>query len=208
MTLRAHVHELIARPAGNGRVVLVERDGEATVDARLERPALLPGSFNPLHHGHELLAEAASAASGRAAVLEVSVANVDKPPLDVDEVLRRIAQFRGRWDVVLTRAPTFLEKGRLFPGATFVVGWDTAIRLVEPRYYGGPEAMAVALDELEGLGCRFVVGGRLAGEQFRTLADIEMDARWSGMFEAIPEELFRADVSSTALRADAAGNPA
>lgn len=206
--LRDAVRQLIEDPHAGRTWVLAGRDGAAALDARLERPALLPGSFNPLHHGHELLAEAASASSGRATVLEISVVNVDKPPLDVDEVLRRVEQFRWRWDAVLTRAPTFVEKGRLFPGATFVVGWDTALRLVEPRYYGGAEAMAMALDELRDFDCRFIVGGRLIDGEFRTLDDIELDVRWQGMFEAIPEELFRADVSSTALRADASGEQA
>lgn len=207
MTLDALVRELIEHPHAGQTWLLVSRDGQFAADARLERPVLLPGSFNPLHHGHELLAGTASTATGRPTVLEISVVNVDKPPLGVDEVLRRVVQFRDRWEVVLTRAPTFLAKGRLFPGATFVVGWDTAVRLVEPRYYGGPEAMSEALEELRGLGCRFIVGGRLVDGAFRTLDEVPMDTRWQDLFEAIPEELFRADVSSTALRADAAGEP-
>jgi len=204
VTIEESVGALLEHPESGRTWLLVDSRGNALSGTRLDRPVLLPGSFNPLHHGHELLAEAASASSGRATTLEVSVVNVDKPPLDVDEVVRRVAQFRGRWDVVLTRAPTFVEKGRLFPGATFVVGWDTAVRLVEPRYYGGPEAMAAGLEELRGCGCRFIVGGRLVDGAFRTLDDIVMDARWRDMFEAIPEDLFRADVSSTALRASAA----
>ena len=205
MTLGDAIRQLVEHPHYGKTWVLVRADGEPELDTPLDAPTVLPGSFNPLHHGHELLADAASASSGRRAILEISVVNVDKPPLDVDEVLRRLEQFRGRRDAVLTRAPTFVEKGRLFPGATFVVGWDTAVRLVAPRYYGGPEAMASALEELRDLDCRFIVGGRLVDEVFRTLDDIEMDVRWRGMFEAIPEELFRADVSSTALRADTAG---
>lgn len=204
MTIEDSVRALIEHREAEKTWLLVDRGGNALPDAPLERPALLPGSFNPLHHGHELLAQVASASSGRATTLEISVVNVDKPPLDVDEVVRRVAQFRGRWDVALTRAPTFVEKGRLFPGATFVVGWDTAVRLVEPRYYGGPDAMAAALEELRDRGCRFIVGGRLVEGQFRTLDDVAMDARWHEMFEALPEELFRADISSTALRASAA----
>lgn len=181
--------------------ILVERDGGAHEGYGLEAPLLLPGSFNPLHHGHEQLAAAAAELHGRETILEISVVNVDKPPLSGDEVRRRLAQFHRRWRVVLSRAPTFVEKGRLFPGATFVLGWDTAVRIVEPRYYGGEAAMWAALGELGDLGCRFLVGGRTIEGRFRTLDEIAMDERLRGLFEAIPESRFRADVSSTDIRA-------
>ncbi len=126
--------------------------------------------------------------------------NVDKPPITEDEVLRRTEQFRGRGRVALTRAPTFIEKGRLFPGSVFVLGWDTAVRLVEPRYYGDGEAMRAAFEELRALGCRFLVAGRAVDGTFMTLADIELPRGFASMFEAIPEAMFRVDVSSTERR--------
>ena len=128
---------------------------------------------------------------------------MDKPPLTTAEVRRRLTQFAWRATVELTRAPTFLEKSRLFPGATFVIGADTAERLVAPRYYGDSDTrMRAALDEMARRGCRFLVAARLdpAG-QVRSLSDADIPARFADMFAAIPESRFRMDVSSTELRA-------
>src|SRR5215218_2679474 len=69
--------------------------------------AVLPGSFNPLHHGHTGLAAVAAARLGVPVAFELSVANVDKPDLDAVEVERRVAQFRDAGPVWVTRAPTF-----------------------------------------------------------------------------------------------------
>ncbi len=182
--------------------VRVDLDGRAHIDGWLEGVALLPGSFNPLHHGHEELARVASQLAGREVVFELSVVNVDKPPLSHVEAERRAAQFAGRWRVLLTRAPRFIEKARLFPGSVFVIGWDTAVRLVQARYYEDSEAsMLAALDEMRDLGTRFLVAGRAADGSFHTLADAPPPAPYAAMFEPIPESLFRADVSSTDLRA-------
>jgi nicotinamide mononucleotide (NMN) deamidase PncC len=164
--------------------------------------AVLPGSFNPLHAGHLGLAQVAARKLGSPVAFELSVTNVDKPPLGEAEVTRRLRQFASLHMVELTRAPTFREKARLFPGTTFVVGADTAERIVRPRYYGNSEAtMREALDEIVGLGCRFLVAGRVddAG-QFTTLGEAPIPPRYRGLFSAIPETDFRIDLSSTRLR--------
>jgi nicotinic acid mononucleotide adenylyltransferase/nicotinamide mononucleotide (NMN) deamidase PncC len=163
---------------------------------------VLAGSFNPLHEGHLLLARVAEGAQRAPAAFEISVINVDKPPLAAAEVRARLAQFAGRARVELTRAPTFLEKSRLFPGATFVVGADTAERLVAARYYGDDAQMAAALREIADRGCRFLVAVRADGAgRVRSLADIAIPPAFAHLFTAIPENRFRLDSSSSAIRA-------
>lgn len=41
----------------------------------------------------------------------------------------------------LPQAPLYAQKARLFPGSVFVIGYDTAIRLLDPKYYGSREDM-------------------------------------------------------------------
>jgi nicotinamide mononucleotide (NMN) deamidase PncC len=165
--------------------------------------AVLPGSFNPRHGGHVGLAQTAAQILGTPVHFELSVLNVDKPALTAGEVRRRLAQFAWQATVELTRAPTFLEKSRLFRDVTFVIGADTAERLVAARYYGGSEAqMYAALEEMAGRGARFLVAVRRdAAGRVRSLADAVIPARFAGLFTQIPENSFRVDASSTELRA-------
>lgn len=163
--------------------------------------ALVPGSFNPWHEAHQALWEAARRRFGDPVAYELSITNVDKPPLPSAEVLHRAAQFGRRACLILTAAPTFVEKARLLPGAAFVVGADTARRIVDPVYYGGVEAMHGALRELRSLGSKFVVAGRLEHGRFLQLRDLTMPPEFAGLFEAIPAGELRVDVSSTELRA-------
>lgn len=169
--------------------------------------ALVPGSFNPWHEAHRALWEAARRRFGDPVAYELSITNVDKPPLPTSEVYRRAEQFRGRAGLVLTTAPTFVEKARLLPGAAFAVGADTARRVVEPMYYGGVEAMRTALLELRSVGARFVVAGRLEDGRFLQLRDLALPPEAEGLFEAIPADEVRVDVSSTELRAKRATGP-
>jgi nicotinamide mononucleotide (NMN) deamidase PncC len=180
---------------------VVVRGGEMVVEG--DAPgALLPGSFSPLHMGHRGLTEAAGKISGFEVGFELSVTNVDKPALEEAEILERLAQFTDDETAVLTRTETFFKKARLFPGRTFVVGWDTAIRLVAPRYYGDdPDAMMVALAAMLAAGTKFLVAGREDDGTFKTLADVEVPQGFEGLFKDVPEHLFREDISSTQLRA-------
>ncbi|MGC1408338.1 MAG: hypothetical protein WA864_05260 [Acetobacteraceae bacterium] len=188
--------------AGEVNRVTVQPDGQMILSA--PRPLVLfPGSFNPLHEGHVLLARIAEELRQQPAAFEISVTNVDKPPLSGETVRQRLAQFAWKWPVELTRAPTFVEKSRLFPGATFVIGADTAERLIAPKYYGDDEVgMHVALEEIANSGCSFLVAVRIdAAGRVRALNDILVPRRYADLFTEIPEHRFRLDTSSSEIRA-------
>jgi nicotinic acid mononucleotide adenylyltransferase len=192
---------LAALFAGQVPALCAEIDGRLRTDAP-RSAVLLPGSFNPVHAGHWSLAAVAARLAGAPAAFELTVVNADKPPLAEEEVRRRMAQFTWRAPLWLTHAPTFAEKARLFPGAVFVVGADTAERIVQPRFYGDSEArMAEALGLFRDQGCRFLVAGRAGKEgQLVCLEDLQIPPAYRDLFTAIPASQFRVDVSSTELR--------
>jgi hypothetical protein len=188
--------------AGELDRVTVRPDGQMLLTAA-QPVVLFPGSFNPMHEGHALLARVAAEFRQAPVAFEISVTNVDKPPLASETVRSRLAQFAWKAAVELTRAPTFLEKSRLFPGTTFVVGADTAERLFGPKYYGDDESrMHLALEEIAHSGASFLVAVRLdpAG-RIRALRDIPVPPRYAELFTEIPEHRFRVDTSSSEIRA-------
>ncbi len=189
-----------------GDIELVEFGLDGAWASAVERGSrlLIPGSFNPLHEGHERLAVAAGQLSGRRPSLELSVENVDKPTLRRVDIEGRLAAIRGRFSVIMTRAPTFLQKARLFSGCHFAIGYDTATRLLQGAYYeGGEQGMVAALEEFRtGEHC-FWVAGRLQEGKYLALADIDVPAGFAALFAPIPEEDFRVDISSTELRSRA-----
>ena len=94
---------------------------------------MLAGSFRPLHRAHRALLETGLSVAGKALTpcFEISVRNVEKPEIATSDLDERVQQFQEPGDIVIvTCAATFLEKARLMPGTTFVIGYDTAVRLV------------------------------------------------------------------------------
>jgi len=188
--------------AGELDRVTVQPDGQMMLSAP-GHFVVLPGSFNPMHEGHVLLARVAEELRQQPSAFEISVTNVDKPPLAGETVRHRLTQFTWKSPVELTRAPTFVEKSRLFPRTTFVIGADTAERLVAPRYYGDDEVrMHVALEEIANSGGSFLVAVRIdAAGRVRALNDIPVPQRYADLFTEIPEHRFRVDTSSSEIRA-------
>jgi len=187
--------------AGKIARVTVCPDGQLLRSAPIPA-AVLPGSFNPKHAGHIGLAETAAAILGTPVHFELSAINVDKPALSAEEIRRRLAQFAWHATVELTRAPTFVEKSRIFPGGTFVIGFDTAERLVAARYYGGEAQMHAALREMAERGTRFLVAVRRdASGRVRSVSDAPIPRSFIELFVEIPESRFRLDTSSTEIRA-------
>ena len=180
---------------GRRRYCLVGANGEG------EPPrVLLPGSFNPWHEGHQRITEVVEEITGQSPVCELSVVNVDKPPLDYVEIASRVAHIPSR-PMVLSAAPTFVEKSEIAPGATFVVGADTVVRLGDPRYYGDSVAARdAALEKLAENGCRFLVFGRQIEGRFHSIASLSLPPTLAGLCEGPSEDQFRVDQSSTELR--------
>nr|XP_043606784.1 uncharacterized protein LOC122578805 [Erigeron canadensis] len=168
-----------------------------------ERKVILSGSFNPLHDGHlKLLEVAMSLCTDGYPCFELSAINADKPPLTVTQIKDRVKQFEkvGK-TVIISNQPYFYKKAELFPGSAFVIGADTAARLINPKYYGGSyENMIETLQGCKRTGCTFLVGGRNMDGVFKVLEDFDIPDELKDMFISIPVDKFRMDISSTELR--------
>jgi nicotinamide mononucleotide (NMN) deamidase PncC len=163
--------------------------------------ALFSGAFNPLHRAHRRMHAIAEQLLCVRVEYELSMTNVDKPPLDFLEIEDRCRQFKLSETLWLTRWPLFTQKAAGAPGAVFVVGVDTIARIADPRYYGGRKrARDRAIATIKKHGCRFLVFGRATDGVFHSIADLDLPRELAEICQQVPEQTFRDDISSTELR--------
>lgn len=168
----------------------------------------LPGSFNPLHIGHTSSLEKAITILEKAITInatknanvcgfyELSVSNVDKPQITIEELTKRLGNFSmQKYPLFLTNAPKFIDKSIQYPGIDYVMGVDTVIRLIDKSYTdNNEEKMTLLLKNIVNNGTRFFVLPRVFGvaniaPSFRVQLENDQVLTYSMIKFAIPSIL-------------------
>ncbi|MDM8519336.1 hypothetical protein QUF64_04760 [Anaerolineales bacterium HSG6] len=181
--------------------LLATPGGEMFTAPTMPNISLLSGSFNPLHNGHQQMAQAVQEMTGQTVYFELSLVNAEKQSIAVQESKRRLTQFANFAPLLLTQSPLFSQKARLFPSSNFIIGVDTALRLLQPRFYNhNLNQMAVAFETIRQAGCRFLVAGRFHKGNFLSWSKVSCPPKFADLFDEIPASRFRLDISSTQIR--------
>lgn len=196
-------------PQGSPRIAFIRRaDRTLRPGGRL---GAFSASFNPLTRAHAKLIELARDRFALdEVVLILAKANVDKEvfglPLDARLwLLARYAEGRPYLAVAAASHGRFADKARClraaYPPATeiaFIVGYDTLVRIFDPRYYRDPAAeIRLLLADV-----RFIAANRGAQgtEALRTFLARPDVAPFAGRIDPLELDPVHAAISSTLVR--------
>lgn len=157
------------------------------------------GAFNPPHYGHFQIAEAA----GPATTFNITQDSPHKPPLSLTDMLQRAKLFKGHRLLFTRGDPLYIDKARLAPGTTFVVGADSLLRMLDPKW--GPDVKTMLYEFIKLYTTFLVAPRKMAGE---TLTMHQVLDR-CGVDYAIRNDLFKeltgfepVEMSSTQIRSE------
>ena len=69
-------------------------------------------------------------------ICELSITNADKGAINEQNIINRINQFRDKkLDLVITTVGLFFDKAEFIRNSSFVIGYDTYIRVINKKYY-------------------------------------------------------------------------
>ena len=172
-------------------------NGKFITEGFISKSLILSGSFNPLHNGHIRLLEATKNMTKLEPFFEISISNVDKRNINLEDLNSRISQFYNIGKILITNSATFEDKSNIFKKSIFAIGYDTAVRILDNKYY--EKDMKESLSNIKKNECSFLVTGRKINGKYKYLNNLEI-ADYKGLFSIIPEENFRLDISSTEIR--------
>lgn len=177
---------------------IVQLKGGDLSESKITNSLILPGSFNPLHEGHINLLKFAEKKFKQKGFFEISLSNVDKDEISYDEVRFRLNQFTELGNVIISNKATFIEKSSVYNYCKFVIGYDTAERVLDNYYY--KDNIKKGLNLINKYKCSFIVAGRKLGKNFNTVEQLNIPKENLNMFQGLTEKDFRSDISSTQLR--------
>ncbi len=207
LSLREYVPQL-ARELFFKRPVYTPYGTKEEFNQVLGNIILLPGTFNPLHEGHQHMANQIGDKTGKQVVYVTTADPMHKPALSVPDMLQRVAMVRQeRWEcdpphtIVFTEGdPLFIQKAAKFLGRPFVVGVDTVMNFLDPKW---GETIIPMLRKFRTYGTSFYVFDREVNGKLVTLIDLIKNETipdgYSGIFHEAGKSL---NISSTLIRAE------
>lgn len=173
---------------------------EKDKDISHSHKVILSGSFDPCHRKHIEMAKIASEKYGVPVHFEISLTNVDKPPMDYISLEDRISSIQECYDpefmgdVFVTNTPLFAQKANIFPESTFILGADTMERLFNAKYYRPQDTTQSLYRHFKEKGIDFLVFNRKG-------AEINISPEVRDIITIVPENEYIDDgISSTQIR--------
>ena len=205
------IESLDPAAAPHAALVSSEPDPDPAAERRI---AILPGSFNPLHHGHAALAAAALETNAATEVwLGLARVTVDKEQIagtlleDRLVALRHFVQDQPRYGVLLFNHGLYVDQALAaharwpdLDTLLFLVGYDKIVQIFDPRYYDDRDA---ALQKLFRL-ASFLVAPRddATADDLAALLSRPENRPFAARVQGLPLPSAVAAVSSTDLRQD------